>query len=155
MRKFIIIYPDTSISVVTVVDSSTNEEIISKCPKYQTNTSYRDIVDADIPETYRDMREAWEDTQPGTQIDISHQKAKDCMLTCMREIRDAELCRLDTLTFKAEETSDTTLLNSVLADKQTLRDCTNDLKAITDTGHNDTLILDDIRAKAQLPTINN
>jgi hypothetical protein len=155
MRKFSISYADNSISIVHVLDSSTNEEIIAKSPKYQANTSYRDIVDADIPEAYRDMRSAWEDTQTGTQIDISHQKAKDSCLVHLRAIRDAELNRLDALKIRADELGDTATSAAILADKQTLRDCTEDLKNVDGTGHNDTTKLDEIRSKTALPAINN
>ena len=155
MRKFIIKYSDNSISIVTVLDGSTNEEIISKSPKYQANASYRDIVDADIPEDYRDMRGAWEDTEAGTQIDVSHEKAKNGCLGHLRANRDKELDRLDGLKIRADELSDTALSASIATDKQTLRDCTDPLKAVDGTGYNDTTKLDDIRAKAQLPTINN
>jgi hypothetical protein len=155
MRKFIINYTDGSLSVVTVLDGSTNSEIIAKSPKYQANTSYRDIVDADIPDAYKDMRGAWEDTQPGNQVDISHQKAKDSCLSHLRENRNKELERLDALKIRADELGDTVAAASILADKTTLRDCTEPLKAVDGTGHNDTTKLDDIRSKTQLPAINN
>jgi hypothetical protein len=155
MRKFIINYSDGALSIVTVLDGSTNAEIIAKSPKYQANTSYRDIVDADIPDTYTDMRAAWEDTQPGNQVDINHQKAKDACLAHLRAERDAELHRLDALKVRADELGDTVAAASILADKTTLRDCTEPLKAVDGTGHNDTTKLDDIRSKTQLPAINN
>lgn len=155
MRKFIINYTGGALSIVTVLDSSTNEEVIAKAPMYQTNVSYRDIVDNDIPLTHYDIRGAWEDTQSGTQIDVSHTKAKDELLARLRAKRDSELERLDKLKIRADELGDTTLSNSILTDKNTLRDCTDALKNTTVSGHNDDVVLQDLKDKAVLPTIGN
>lgn len=155
MRKFIIEYSDGSLSIVTVLDGSTNEEIIAKCPTYQTNTGYRDVVDNDIPTDHVDFRPAWCDGIPGQQIDVCHQKARDYSLEELRKERNKELDRLDAEKTRADEIGDTALSTSILADKNTLRDCTEALKNLSVSGHNDPVVLNDIRTKRQLPTINN
>lgn len=155
MRKFLVTHTDDSVSIAIVLDSKTNQEVINSSPTLSSVTSNRDIVDADIPADHYDIRNAWEDTQTGDQIDVSHQKAKDILLGKLRAERDLELARLDALKVRAEELNDTALVDSIVADKNTLRDCTEDLKAISGTGHNDETILADMKAKAVLPTINN
>lgn len=155
MRKFIAVHPDSSIAVVTVLDSKTNQDVINDIPALSDVISNRDIADIDIPSAHIDLRDAWEDSQPGDQIDVSHQKAKDILLEKLRRERTAEFERLRPLQEKAEDTNDTTTLNSILADKQLLRDCTEDLKAVSGTGYNDDTVLADMRSKAVLPTLTN
>lgn len=111
--------------------------------------AYRHIEDADIPAT-REFRNAWEDSQPGTQIDICCAKARDIMLERLRVERDALLVVEDKNFMKALEKGEDT--SAIATKKQELRDATETLKALQVEGvYNDEALLEQIRTLGVIP----
>ena len=103
----------------------------------------RPIEDFDIPIS-REFREAWVDTEPGSQIDINCDKAKDIELGRLRSKRNKLLEETDTAFLIALEQG--LPLEDIKAEKQRLRDVTGPLKALdTINKVNDVILLNKIR----------
>lgn len=112
-------------------------------------TNVRDLEDVDIP-TSREFRDAWEDSQTGTQIDISLEKAKEIQLKKLRVLRDTALKENDKEFNIAMKKGQAT--SEIETKAQALRDATNPLKALDVVGlYNDEAVLQQIRDLAVLP----
>lgn len=106
-------------------------------------TDFRFISEEDIPSS-REFREAWVDSEPGTQIDICCEKARDIALERLRSKRNKELVQTDAQFVEALSKGQDT--SALVLEKQRLRDLTNDLKAMDVVGKvNDTAVLDAIK----------
>jgi hypothetical protein len=160
MAKYIFTRPDGGVSIVNpaakadvekLTGPMTDEEFEAhiqarSIPKDATNV--RVINDADIPQS-REFRNAWVDSEPGTQVDIHCEKARDIALEKLREARKPLLQAQDELFMRALEAgSDTT---AIVAEKQRLRDITNTLKGLDVSGRvNDNAILAQIRTQRDI-----
>lgn len=155
MKKIIYTRTDDEISIVIPVEQTAIEKFtgVLSLEDYEQHVrdrsipdnsiNVREIEDVDIPTT-REFRNAWEDTQVGTQIDINCSKARDIKLSEMREKRVELLENQDKLSLIAMEAGDD--LTAIKAEKQRLRDITNSIKALSVIGkYNDDVLLQSIR----------
>jgi hypothetical protein len=120
------------------------EQHVFERNKFQIgDASYKLIEDTDIPIS-REFRAAWCDTQPGTQIDIDLDKAKDIQLERLREKRNHELDKMDKEYMKALTSGLATA--DIELKMQGLRDATEPLKALDCKGkYNDDALLQQIK----------
>jgi hypothetical protein len=110
----------------------------------------REIDESDIPNT-REFRSAWCDVTSESIIDIDLSKAKNIKLTQMRDNRQK---RFEELGFpvRLNPELEVALISQETRDKlQSLRDCTEPLKALGAEGYNDEAVLQQIR---ELGTLN-
>lgn len=106
---------------------------------------YRFLEDEDIPST-REFRNAWEDTQPGNQVDISLEKARDIKLAELRREREELFKKNDRDFIIAQQQGQPT--DAIKVRAQQLRDATNPLKALDVKGkYNDQALLNQIKAQ--------
>lgn len=108
----------------------------------------RDLEDVDLPAS-REFRDAWEDSQPGTQIDINCEKAINIKLSEMRSKRIELLEAQDKLSLIAMENGDD--MTAIKAEKQRLKDITNPLKELDVSGKfNDKTLLKQISELSEI-----
>lgn len=154
MKKIVYTRPDGGVSVIIPASKESLEKSLGTLTvlEYEDHVrsrsipgdaiNVRSIDDVDLPS--REFRNAWEDTQVGTQIDISCEKAKDIKLGKMRAERDNLLEAQDKISIIALENGDS--LVDIKAEKQRLRDSTNGLVALDVVGKfNDEVIFQSIR----------
>lgn len=107
------------------------------------------VIEVSVLPPDRLFRNAWEDSQPGNQIDICCQKAKEIALVNLRYARDKKLEFLDRKFMIAFERG--TDLEVIKTRKQDLRDITEPLKAVTVTGKfNDATVLRQLKKLSSL-----
>lgn len=105
------------------------------------------IDEGGIPDT-REFRDAWCDATAPATVDISLVKAKDIQLAKMRAERNKKLEATDVEFMVAfEKGEDQTAIKQK---KQSLRDATNPLKALSVSGYNDPQVLEQIRTLGTL-----
>ncbi len=132
-RKIVYMRPDGGMSVVhpvrnthpaleTLTDAQIERRAWSRLPPDAINPRW--AFESDIP-TDRTFRDAWSDTGSGlVQVDMS--KAQEIQKDRLRELRAPKLEALDIAFMKALESGDTKAQADVVAQKQALRDVTND-----------------------------
>lgn len=143
MDKVLVKRVDGGVTVIIPSNDCTPELLdrdVLATPGY---ASHRTILDTDIPSS-REFRNAWCDTQPGTQIDIDCTQALDCALKEVRAKRDPALAATDGPYMHLKDIGqDVTALKNK---RDALRAITDPLKAINTTGLvNDQNTLDSIR----------
>lgn len=161
MKKIIYTTPEGTLSIIIpspkekieavigpLTDAEYEEHVRSRAlPADASNV--RTIEDSDIPST-REFRNAWVDTQPGSQIDISLEKARDLKLEELRRQREVALAENDKEFNIAMKKGQATA--QIEAKAQALRDATEPLKALDVVGkYNDEALLQQIRDLAVLP----
>ena len=157
MKKIIYTRKSGKVSVVTPSSKERLEKVLGKLTVKQYRDHVweravpedainpRDLLVADIPKS-REFRDAWEDSQEGSQVDICCSKAKEIQLRKLREEREVHMEVLDKDFMIAIEKGEDT---SVIAGKkQALRDVTEPLKALSVEGkYNDAALLGEIKGK--------
>lgn len=150
---------DGGLSIVIPAEKSDIEKVLGPLTQEQyeqhvwqrsvpdTAVKPRHIDEGGIPAT-RDFRNAWCDVTDPATVDICHIKAKEVQLAKMRAERNAKLDLADKeFMAKFEKGEDTT---EIKKKKQDLRDATNPLKALSVSGYNDPLVLEQIKTLGTL-----
>lgn len=161
MKKIIYTRPDGGVSIVSpapkkdiermlgsITDKEYEKLVLSKSiPEDAVNVRF--IEDQDIPDD-REFRDAWVDTEEGSQIDICCARAKDVALNRMRGERNRLLAESDRdFMIKFERGED---LTDVKKKKKSLRDVTEGLKSLEVDGKvNDEKILGAIGLLSSIP----
>lgn len=124
----IIIYtrPDGGVSVVYPTGEVTLETVLSQIPESALNVRVADVKD--LPKD-REYREAWTDENPGPQVDVCMETAKEIHMERIRYARNAKLKELDGVQLR--HLGEPSRLHEVNVQKQKLRDlpATFELKA--------------------------
>lgn len=97
MKKILVKRNDGGVSIIVPGDSATPETMERDARAVPGYVSHREIDDSDIPAD-RAFRDAWEDSQPGPQVDINLDKVKEVV----RKKRNAALERLDVEAIKEQ-----------------------------------------------------
>ena len=160
MKKLIYTRPDGGLSVVIPALKKDVENVLGALTEgeYEAHVlsrsipvdaiNVRSVDDTDFP-TSGEFRNAWEDTQPGTQIDISCEKARDIKLSKMREERNNLFEAQDKLSIIAMESASD--MTAIKAEKARLRDMTKPLKALGLSGKfNDKTLLEKISELSEI-----
>lgn len=155
MKKLVYTRTDGGVSVVIPAEKSAIEKVLGPLTEkeYEAHVrarsipadavNVRDIDESDLPAS-REFRNAWEDSQPGTQIDVSCEKAARIAVEHLRRKREPLLEAQDKLFMRAIEAGADTA--DIVAEKQRLRDITNPFRSLKVTGKfNDEGILQQIR----------
>jgi hypothetical protein len=107
----------------SVVREATDENIESEVREtFKDAISWRRIEKSEIP-TSREFRDAWEDTGS---ISVNLEAAKEIHRRHLRKQRVPLFEELDSFSLTALETGDTAKIAEVVAEKQLLRDVTDD-----------------------------
>lgn len=160
MKKLIYTRLDGGVSVVIPAPKKGIEDVLGPLTvaEYEAHVlersipvdaiNIRSIDDTDFPAS-GEFRNAWEDSQPGTQVDISCEKARDIKLEQMRMERVNLFEAQDKLSIVAMENGDD--MTVIKAEKTRLRDITNPLKALGLSGKfNDKTLLKQISELSEI-----
>lgn len=137
MAKLVFTRPDGGVSIVIPATGVAVEELMEKSiPEDATNV--RQIEDSDIPAS-REFRDAWCDTEPGTQIDIDVEKAKQCQINNLNALRLEKIEALKTQGYLEDDPECVAINNDYRAKKTAIN-------AINAVGRkNDAMMLQQIR----------
>jgi hypothetical protein len=116
----VIVYtrPDGGVSVVYPAEGASLESLLQRSiPEDAINVRVASIDD--LPKD-REYRDAWTDANPGPQVDVDLDVAKEVHMTRIRAARNAELKKLDGLQMR--HIAQPAKLAEIEKDKQALRD---------------------------------
>lgn len=158
MLKILYTRPDGGVSIICPVPKEKTEQILGTLTDEQyiqhildtsvpsDATNVRQVTDDDLPSD-REFRDAWVDTQPGTQVDVCCDRAKDVSLARLRVKRNQKLAELDVQGIKLLDMGLDEELAAVRQEKQKLRDITDSLKAVNTEGKvNNQELLDELKS---------
>lgn len=149
MKKLMGTKPDGTVSIIHLVDKTVIEKqlgIQMSDAEYESYipaglSNVRPISESDIPKD-RKYRDAWVDATPLNRVDVSCEKVKEILLKEIRDDREPKLAENDKKYIQALKTGENT--DQILAERQMLLDCTEELKAVDviDIYNDDNLIAD-------------
>lgn len=108
---------DGGVSVVYPTGETTLETVLEQVPEGALNVRVTDAQNIPSDRTYRN---AWTDQNPGEQVDVDLEKAKQIHMDRIREARNEKLLALDTEQMKSLR--DPEKLLEIEDQKQVLRD---------------------------------
>jgi hypothetical protein len=121
--KIVIKKAGGGVAIMTVVGDADVAECLEKFKAVNPGmyVSHREMPDEAIPAD-RTFRDAWDDVTPEAVIDIDMEAARNIHLNRIRQVRNAELEKLDIEAIKAQDVEDAERLAEVRQRKQELRD---------------------------------
>lgn len=164
MKKIIYKLTDGKVCVITPASKESIEKVLGPLTEAEYTqhviqksiidkgiSAYRFIEDTDIPSS-REFRDAWVDVTAESKIDICCTKAKEIKLKELREKRNKKLEDKDKEVIVALENN--VSLDVIKAEKQILRDITEELKLLDTTSKvNDTQLLSKIKELSEIITV--